>query len=64
MTQNVRGLNDDMVVQSLWMYRKDFTPNLDILFLQKHKLRGEKAKNLGVKVWKEVKSWYLKASSR
>ncbi len=55
MSQNMRGLNDPMVIQRLWNYYKDLLLNLKIVLLQEHKWWGEKEKKLWSQLWKELK---------
>jgi exonuclease III len=61
-SHNVKGLNNLATTQKLWLYYKDQFPSLDILLLQEHKLRGEKAKCLGSQLCRNSKSWFTEAT--
>jgi hypothetical protein len=52
-------LNDLASIQKLWLYYKEQTFNLDILVVQKHKLHGEKIKNLRPRRWRRSNCWFI-----
>lgn len=59
---NVRGLNNDLAIDSLQAYVQDHRPELDILALQEHKLKRESLHQLGTRIWRPAIFGGLKAS--
>ncbi|KAG0594798.1 hypothetical protein M758_UG110700 [Ceratodon purpureus] len=47
MTLNARGLNDPGKIDKLRLYMGSTKPTIDVLLVQEHKLRGQKAAELG-----------------
>jgi hypothetical protein len=45
-------------------YLKDIHLLPDFFFIQEHKLRGDKANEVGKVVWRRTASWFTKASPR
>lgn len=62
-TFNVRGLNDSRKIDILKNYLQKPNGGADIILLQEHKLRGEKAANLGPKLLLKRKHWTLDAEA-
>ena len=60
-TFNVRGLNDLRKLDRLRNYFQNINGGVDIILIQEHKLRGEKAANLGAKLFPKRKCWTLDA---
>lgn len=60
-TYNVRGLNDARKTDKLRHYLQNFPGGLDIILLQEHKLRGEKAAQLGRKLFPKHRCWTMEA---
>jgi exonuclease III len=63
MTQNVQGLNDQAKVDLVQHFFRSHTRNLEILCLQEHKLRGNKIRDLGNKVWSQAEFIYQEAAA-
>jgi exonuclease III len=59
---NVRGLNDQMALDTLHHYLHGIMPKIDILMLQEHKLRNTQALQLGAKLWRGATMWCLDAT--
>lgn len=51
LTQNVQGLNNPETLHRVRGYFFPLLPQTDILMLQEHKLRGDKATDLGKSIW-------------
>ena len=62
-TYNVRGLNDARKIQRLRHYFQTSSGWADIILLQEHKLRGEKADRLGRDLFPKWKYWMLEAEA-
>ena len=58
-TFNVRGLNEPRKIDKLRQYFQAIKGGIDVILLQEHKLQGEKATNLGIKLSPNGKSWTL-----
>jgi exonuclease III len=53
-SQNVQGLTDPLAPSLLRHYYADKFSQMDILYIQEHKLRNLKLSQLGAHVWKEA----------
>ena len=62
MSFNVRGLNEASSVDKLHGYIRNQKPKLDLLFLQKTKLRNEATVQLGQTLWRGGRCWSLEAT--
>ena len=60
-TFNVRGLNEPRKIERLRQYFQNMQGGADIIMLQEHKLRGEKAGTLGKLLFPNGKCWIQKA---
>lgn len=49
--------NDDQTICKLNTYVHGFTLKIEFLFLQEHKFKGDKAKQLGKLLWKDALRW-------
>jgi hypothetical protein len=52
---NIKGLNEEEEVRKLRQCILGIFPKVDAMFLQEHKLRGQKAQQLGGPFWKKTK---------
>ena len=59
---NVRGLNKPRKIDMLRYYFQGLQGGIDVILIQEHKVRGDKATNLGRKLFPKGKSWTLEAS--
>lgn len=60
---NVKRLNMEKKAWRLGHYLKGIHPLLDqFIFIQEHKLKGDKAKEVGKVGWRRATSWLTKAS--
>lgn len=60
-TFNVRGLNEPRKIDRLRQYFQNIQGGIDVILLQEHKLRGEKAANLGKHIFPNGKCWTQEA---
>lgn len=60
-TFNVRGLNEPRKIERLRNYFKNMQGGADIIMLQEHKLRAEKAGTLGKQLFSNGKCWTQEA---
>ena len=60
---NVRGLNDPRKTDRLRHYFQELQGGIDVILIQEHKLRGDKATNLGKLLFPKGKSWTLQADA-
>lgn len=63
MTFNVRGLNEPRKIDRLRHYFQSTQGGFDVIMLQEHKLRGEKALNLGRQLVPNSSYWTLEAEA-
>lgn len=63
-TFNVRGLNEPRKIDRLKHYFRTLQGGADIILLQEHKLRGEKAATLGKKLFPNGQCWIQEADPR
>jgi hypothetical protein len=61
---NVCGLNNTQAIHKLSEYVHNISPKTDGMLLQKHKLRGDRANNLGQIPWRQASNWTIEASPR
>ena len=61
-TFNVRGLNEPRKIERLKQYFQNLHEGIDVILLQEHKLRGEKAASLGKQLFPNSKCWIQDAN--
>ena len=61
-TYNIRGLNDLDSITKERCFIMALTPNVDIVMIQEHKLRGRSMDNLGNRLMLGCASWILEAA--
>ena len=61
-THNIRGLNDPESITKERCFLTNFTPKVDVVLIQEHKLRGKSMKNLGNRLLPGCGSWILEAA--
>lgn len=62
-TFNVRGLNELRKIDRLRIYFQTIQGGTDVILIQEHKLRGEKATNLGKHLAPYGRCWTLEAEA-
>jgi exonuclease III len=61
-THNIRGLNDPESISKERCFINSLTPQVDVVMIQEHKLRGKALENLGSKLMPGCVSWILEAA--
>jgi len=59
---NVHGLNNTQAVHKLSEYVHNISPKIDGMLLQEHKLKVDRANNLGQILWMEASNWTIEVS--
>jgi hypothetical protein len=55
LSYNIKGFNEEEEVRKLKQYILGIFLGADVMFLQEHKLRGQKGQQLSGAFWKETK---------
>ena len=61
-THNIRDLNDPENITKERCFLNSLTPRIDVVMIQKHKLRGMTLENLGSRLMPGYASWILEAA--